>query len=378
MYNGPIVDVDVHHYWRSNDDIIRHLPKQWRDLAAGAFGNRIRMETARSPALLPIHGGFRLETYKPDGGMPGSTYEQLRDQHLEPHRIDRAVLTYMVGQYNALPNPYFANAVVGAINDWNQETWLSHPDRRIWSMMLVPTQMPETGAAEIRRVGRHQRVVAALLSWNSLGKPLGHPAYHPIYEAAAELDLPIALHVNGNEFAALSLSQVNAAGLPATFLDLHMTYWQAMMHHVASFVVHGVFDKYPNLRLHCNECSVGWIPWLMWTLDDNYRLLRHESPTLRRLPSEYIREHVTFATQPFDGSPRPAQLIEVLEAAGGMEDLLLYSSDFPHYDADEPSFVSGRLPESWHRKVFHDNAIRQLRWDGAGHPAGPKPERQAA
>jgi predicted TIM-barrel fold metal-dependent hydrolase len=362
MYNGPIIDVDVHHMWPHDSDITKHLPKEWQALATGALGNKMRLDTVRSPALLPTLGGQRLETYPPDGTPSGSSYEILREQHLDRHRIERAVLTFMVGQYNALPNPYFAQAVVRAINDWNCQTWLSNPDQRLWGMMLIPTQFPDEAAAEIRRVGRHPRVVAALLSWNSLGKPFGHPLYHPIYEAAADMDLPVAMHINGNEFAAMSLAQFNAGGLPTTFFDFHMTYWQAAVHHVMSFIVHGVFDKYPNLRIHCNETSVGWIPWMLWALDDNYRLLKHESPSMRKLPSDYLREHIKFSTQPFDAGTNSSALIEVLEAAGGMEDLLMFSSDFPHYDAEPPAYISGRIPRAWHQKVFHDNALRHLRW----------------
>jgi hypothetical protein len=41
-----------------------------------------------------------------------------------------------------------------------------------------------------------------------------------------------------------------------------------------------------------------------------------------------------------------------------MEDIICFASDYPHWDADDPTFVVNRLPESWHPKVFYNNAAK--------------------
>jgi predicted TIM-barrel fold metal-dependent hydrolase len=141
-----------------------------------------------------------------------------------------------------------------------------------------------------------------------------------------------------------------------------------MMHHLTSLIVHGVFEKYPTLKVLAMECGLSWIPWLIWNLDDNYRVLKRESPHLRRLPSEYFREHVLFSTQPLELSPEREQLIQVLDAFGGMEDMLCFSTDYPHWDADDPRYVGGRLPRAWRSKVFYENARKLFRWSAASQP----------
>src|SRR5437667_324215 len=73
----------------------------------------------------------------------------------------------------------------------------SGQDDRLYGGLLVNTQLPEEGAKDIRRFGRHPRVVEALLVVNGARQPLGHPVYDPIFEACVELDLPVSIHIAG-------------------------------------------------------------------------------------------------------------------------------------------------------------------------------------
>jgi predicted TIM-barrel fold metal-dependent hydrolase len=70
---------------------------------------------------------------------------------------------------------------------------------------------------------------------------------------------------------------------------------------------------------------------------------------VNELPSETLRRHVKFTTQPFDFVDRDAY-IELLDS------LFCYGSDYPHWDMDSVSHIANRLPESWHSRAFHDNA----------------------
>lgn len=368
MKHEPIIDTDVHHSWRSEAELRPYLPQPWRDLATGTpFGGGQRITAPYRFSYRRRYGGVRIEAYPPNGEKPGSKYSVIRDQLLERYNVERALLTFDTALNNGLPNPYYAQAIVRAINDWNIDHWLSIPDERLVSAVLIPAQFPREGAQEIRRVGEHPRIVAALLGWNALSKPLGHQIYHPIYEAAAEMGLPIVLHTAAGEHA-WGPTQFNAGGLPGNYFEMDNVFTHPMLHHLASFIVHGVFEKYPKLKVLSLECGLSWIPWLIWNLDDHYRVLKRESPLLKRLPSEYFRDHVRFSTQPLELSPERAQLIQVLEAFGGIDDMLCFSTDYPHWDADDPRYVGGRLPRSWRRKVFYENARQLFRW-----PAGAVP-----
>src|SRR5436305_1345617 len=94
-----------------------------------------------------------------------------------------------------------------------------------------------------------------------------------------------------------------------------------------------------------------------------------EIPWVRRLPSDYFREHVWVSTQPLELPPHREQLYEALEWIGGGE-RLVFSSDYPHWDSDEFQHVRSRLPEDWHDNIFRRNAMRLYDWSDADVPAG--------
>jgi uncharacterized protein len=54
--------------------------------------------------------------------------------------------------------------------------------------------------------------------------------------------------------------------------------------------------------------------------------------------------------------------VELLESIGGVEDMLCFSTDYPHHDTDDPDHAARRLPPAWWEKVFHCNALRAYGW----------------
>ena len=131
---------------------------------------------------------------------------------------------------------------------------------------------------------------------------------------------------------------------------------------MTSLIVHGVFEKYPNLRFVLNEYSLAWLPPLLWSLDAAYPTLKRESPWVRRPPSEYVREFIRFSTQPLETTTDGRDLATLLSAYDGIEDLLCFSSDYPHYTMDDFGFAQRTLPAEWHEKVFYENARNFYRW----------------
>jgi uncharacterized protein len=360
VYDGPIVDIDVHHRWHSEQDLIAYLPPEWRTVVQRPR-SQIAVE-APAPRITHTTGSNkRSDAFPPTGGPPGSCYETLCKQWLDPFPVERAVLSFDIGTSGGIPNPRLASALCRAANDWSVEHWIDrYRDDRLYTGVLVPTQIPEDGVAEIHRMAANPRIVEALVVSNGVGKLFGHPIYHPIYAAAEECGLPIAIHNGGDQYNAGT--HMMAGGLPSSRFEYHTLTPQSTINHLTSFITNGVFDRFPKLKLCIIEIGVAWLPWLLWSLDRHYDSMRRENPSLDRLPSEVFREHVCVTTQPIELTPRPGQLAEALEAAEGMEDILCFSSDYPHWDTDDPGFIARRLPKSWWSKVFYENAIDALRW----------------
>lgn len=360
LYDGPIIDVDVHQRWQSTTEIVERLPERWRRYVEG-LPEGAQSAFMPAGASYPFQRGVnrRLDALREDNFRAFPDYDMFRRQLLDPYPFEVANLTFDIGQEVAQKNPYFSAAIAAAMNDWVLETWLPR-DPRLRSVIVISTDLPDEGAREIHRVGEHSGVTGVLFSWNALGKPLGHPVYDPIYRAAEELRLPIIIHGATGELEG-GAAHTAAGGLPNSRLEWHTLLQQPSLTHFASLVAHGTFEKFPQLRLLLVETGIAWVPGYLWSLDGHYDVLRAESDAVRRLPSEYFREHVKLSTQPFELTPNKGQLIELLEAFGGMEDLLCFSSDYPHWDADDPFYVATRLPKAWLPKVFYENARSFLR-----------------
>jgi predicted TIM-barrel fold metal-dependent hydrolase len=123
-----------------------------------------------------------------------------------------------------------------------------------------------------------------------------------------------------------------------------------------SMVCNGVFEKFPDLGIVFLEGGFSWIPAVMWRLDQSWRSLRSEVPWLKKRPSEYIRAQVRFATQPFEEPDDPKQLISLIEMMGS-DELLVFSSDYPHWDFDAPA---NSLPA-----VLGDELTQKILWSNA-------------
>ena len=104
------------------------------------------------------------------------------------------------------------------------------------------------------------------------------------------------------------------------------------------------------------EGGIAWIPPVLWRLDRSWRQLKAEAPTLRQLPSEYFRKHFWLTTQPIEEPPEPGQFLEMI-AHLDMDDRLLFSTDYPHWDFDSPdTALPSVLPPGLREKVRRDNA----------------------
>jgi uncharacterized protein len=194
--------------------------------------------------------------------------------------------------------------------------------------------------------------------------PYGQRFYHPIYAAAVEHGLPVAIHP-GSEGVGIS-GAPTAAGYPTTYFEWHTGLVGSYMAHLISLVTEGVFVKFPTLRFVLVEGGVSWLPPLLWRFDKNWKALRQTTPWLDRPPSRIVQEHVLLTTQPLEEPERPEDLARILEMfdAGRM---LMFSSDFPHWDGDAPDFAARGIPPPIRRRVMSETARELYRLPETSH-----------
>jgi uncharacterized protein len=356
-----LVDCDVHPIMKGGmGDLRPYLSKaaqrrlgldERRRLTAA--GHREAVSIPRNLLYVNQAGVLRDDARAPDGSAPGADPAFTARQLLDAHGIDRAVLIggEVLG-LGALPDPDAAAVIASAYNDWLAQTWLAADDR-YRGTLVVGAQDPALAAREIRRAGQDERFVAVLLPLTNI--LMGERHYYPIYEAAAEIGLPVTVHPNSGE-GIFRTSPPMAGGTPTYYVEWHTGLSQVFQANVISLVCHGVFERFPNLKVVVTEGGIGWIPDVVWRLDKNVKGLRDEVPWIKRLPSEYVADHVRFTTQPLPEPKRRSHLHALLEVARA-ERTLMFSSDYPHWDFDDPRHVLTALPPATRDRVKARNAI---------------------
>jgi predicted TIM-barrel fold metal-dependent hydrolase len=147
-----------------------------------------------------------------------------------------------------------------------------------------------------------------------------------------------------------------AGGEPTYYVEWHSGLSQVFQANVISLICHGVFERFPTLKVVLTEGGLGWIPDVLWRLDKNVKGLRDEVPWVRRLPSEYVFDHVRFTSQPLP-EPRRREHLHVLCDIARADRTLMFSSDYPHWDFDDPRYALTALPAGIRQRVKVDNAV---------------------
>jgi predicted TIM-barrel fold metal-dependent hydrolase len=123
-----------------------------------------------------------------------------------------------------------------------------------------------------------------------------------------------------------------------------------MMAHCVSLVSEGVFQEFPTLRFGFIEGGICWAPYVMWRLDRMYPSLKAEVPYLSKKPSEYILSNCYFSTQPIEEPDEREHLVQMFEMLHA-EKTVIFASDYPHWDFDNPLTVLSFLPPAMKRHL---------------------------
>ena len=356
----PIIDTDVHPAASQGDRkaVLAYLPQRWRDYVdelgfqhGGGWpgGERIRQREFAA----------RMDAKPPSGGAPASDPNFAREQLLDKYGITAAILNSLVSRTGICGigrQPVdFSAAYCRALNQVARDRWFDH-DPRWYGSIVIPHELPDLAVGEIQfcmdeMPGYRSRWKQVMLTPNN-GRGAGHPSYWPIYEAAEHYGLVVGFHVIG-------LNQVTPSGWPTYYYEEHCDYGGLNFPLVSSLIFEGVFERFPRLRIALVELGWTWAVPLAWRLDHAYRVLGHEVPQLTRRPSEYLRDHFWYTTQPMEEPDNPRWMSGVFEQweASGMGDKLMFSSDYPHWDFDEPSAIP--------RSAMSDEQIRRIMCENA-------------
>jgi uncharacterized protein len=343
-----IVDCDIHPAFRKPSDLYPFLPARWREHMT-TFGEHLRQGLSGQLAWpRMMAAGMRVDAF-PEEGPPGSDLTLMRRQHLDANGVEYGMLMQLSRGGMEERNLEFAAALSHAINDWQLATFVE-PEPRLRAGIVVPQEDAAFAVSEIERRAADPRFAQILISPRA-SDPLGHRRYWPIYEVAQRCNRPIALHVQGYSGGHAS----TGSGWPTYYMQEHYAASGNMQTTMTSLIFEGVFERFPKLKVVLIEGGFAWAPALGWRMDKHWQRMRREVPDVKRPPSEYVREHFWFTTQPIEEPDDPQHLADIIGWLGW--DRLMFSTDYPHWDFDHPQHVfKFALTEAHKAKVFRDNA----------------------
>jgi uncharacterized protein len=148
------------------------------------------------------------------------------------------------------------------------------------------------------------------------------PFWAEVFEICNETGIPLNFHLNA------SLDANSAIWDNLGFdqkLPIH-----ALLHHVgcaatmSNFMVSGLLDAYPKLKIGLIESGMGWVPFWLEAMEhqlDEFRTA--ENRGLKMRPKEYFKRHFWVSYWFEDYAPR-----NMLEEIG--VDRVMFETDYPH------------------------------------------------
>ena len=270
------------------------------------------------------------------------------------------------GLANATTDEALRRACVEIYNDAMAQIQAESANRFL-PMPVLPAWDVEACAREAERVaGMGMRGVNMTSDPQDLGAPdLANPAWDSLWEVCAALHLPVHFHIGasltamtfyGNYFWPSQDEYVKPAiGGSMLFINNARV--------VINTIFAGIFDRHPALEMVSVESGVGWVPFILETMD--YELWENapeQAARLARMPSEYFKDH-WYATFWFEQNGGHVQ--RLVDSVG--EDRILFETDFPHPTCLYPGpldtmaeKMSTLRPES-RRKIMGENAARLYR-----------------
>ncbi len=344
-----IIDTDIHSS-SSRTALLDFLPEPWRTRYAsgepgpGHLGYWNPNGVMRADAVTP--DGQRIET-RPDA--PGDALlRRLRHRVRDPQPRAESALRPLAraGLFRAR---------------WSARDQ-RHDRRRLAAGRPALARLARSSRRPIRSWRRERSTASAtipafvqVLMASGARMPYGQRFYHPIYEAAAEHDLPVAIHP-GTEGVGIS-GPPTAAGYPTQL---------PRMAHRPGRQLHGAPDQ-PGQR----RASSAKFPTLKLRPARRGRLLaaaaavalrqelegapRQTTPWLERPPAEYITDHVLLSTQPIEEPEERGHLRAILDMFPSST-MLMFSSDFPHWDGDTPDFAARAFAPAVRDRVMSETA----------------------
>lgn len=348
--------------WTATDDDDQRLPR----VVAEETGDWWYVDGRRTMSFVGLQPGGRFERSPRELKTSGrfadvdrAAYEPaayLRDN--ERDGVWGSVIYPSEGlAIYAIPNSELVSKAMRIYNDWIAD-FCSHDPARLKAVAMINVDDPAEGAAELTRA-RDLGLVGGMITVSPPAwQPYRSSAYDVLWATAADLDMPLGMHVATDRADPRSDEyKWNVVEVPpSVFVNKDYHVRQSL----GDIIFSGVFEQYPGLRVGSVEQDLGWIAFFLEQMDYTYTNRpprgdwhRYADPGV--LPSDYFRSN-SFAS--FQEDRVGITTIDTIGAAS-----LVWGSDYPHTQTTFPRSkpilrdVLAGLDDGDVLRIVRDNAL---------------------
>lgn len=296
------------------------------------------------PAAVEVLDALRRGGLDPKDRLAAMDHEGIGLSYIFPSKV--------LGLLPALRSSAFAHEIVKAYNDW-VIAYCAEDAERLKAVATVPQHDIVLAVEEVERV-RDKGVRAITLRPNTVaGMNIDDPSYDTLWACCAQHDIAVSFHEG---FGVAKIPRIGTERTHDTMQGHMVSHPFEHMMAVLLLITGGVLERFPTLRFAFMESGASWAPFWLNRMDDHVEQFAKDRPPLPERPSTYFKRQCFLGTEAED--PLLPSLIEY-----GLEDTLLFCSDFPHFDAHFPGAVAGLtertdIGDAVKRKMLSDNAHR--------------------
>ena len=403
----PVFDAD-NHFYETKDAFTRYLPDRYKAaIQYVELNGRTKImirgtvsDYIPNPTFDVVARPGAQEEYFRVGNPEGKSYRELlgdpmrsipafrepgpRLELMDELGVDRALMFPTLAsllEERMRDDPELTHAAIHAFNEWMFEEWTFNYQERIFPTPVITLPIVDKAIDELRWVVERGAKVVLIRPAPVPGyrgsRSFGFAEFDPFWQAVVDADVLVAMHASDSGYARYQGDWTGPSEMLPFQLDAFRMFSIAkrpVEDTMAALCCHGVFARFPELRVASIESGGDWVAGFVEHLDDVYKKMPQ---AFSGDPVEQFKTNV--CVSPFH-EDNLGRLVDVIGA-----DHVLFGSDYPHPEGlAEPCSYLDHLPkglaETDMAMIMGANLARIMRVDasvGASLLAGCAPLRYA-
>jgi predicted TIM-barrel fold metal-dependent hydrolase len=364
----PVFDADNHLY-ETQDAFTRHLPSRYKSavdyvdvrgrtkiVVRGTISDYIP-----NPTFEVVARPGAQEEYFRIGNPDGKSYRELvgepmrsipafrspgpRLELMDEQGVDRTLMFPTLAsllEERMRDDPEMMHAVIHSLNEWLYEEWTFNYEDRIFTTPVITLPIVEKAIEELEwvleRGAKTVLIRPAPVPGYRGSRSFGFEEFDPFWQRVVDAGILVSMHASDSGYARHQGEWTGPEEMLPFRLDpfrLLTVKERPIFDTMAAFTCHGVFTRFPDLRVASVENGGDWIPNFIDHLADVYRKMPH---AFDESPIDAFKRNVYVS--PFH-EDNLARLIDIMGA-----EHILFGSDYPHPEGlAEPCSYIDHLPE---------------------------------